>query len=270
VGTGTHRCCHGGGPQLSLAQSPIEGRFTHADADADPDSDSAGPIALNVGKRSVARSTPLGILGANFGRTTTLIRLQDSLLIHSSAPFSTATFRAILALGTPAWAVEATLAHDTFTHSLATLLPDVPWFVPQGLKTPPSAECHSLAHVPGEWRDHLDVIKIEGTPLTEEHAFFHRPSRTLIVADLIFNLSPSSNFWTRLVLRSLSGLKPEPRPQPSVSPAHQRSSSLRTLRGTFDGLGFRPRDRRSWQRHRDQWQTHPFPPLAKTCHPAMT
>lgn len=153
---------------------------------------------------------PLGILGANFGRTTTLIRLQDSLLIHSSAPFSTATLRAILALGTPAWAVEATLAHDTFTHSLAALLPDVPWFVPQGLKTPPSAECHSLAHVPGEWRDHLDVIKIEGTPLTEEHAFFHRPSRTLIVADLIFNLSPSSNFWTRLVLRSLSGLKPEP------------------------------------------------------------
>ncbi|TLD69846.1 hypothetical protein FEM03_16125 [Phragmitibacter flavus] len=153
---------------------------------------------------------PLHILGANFGRNTTIIRLSDALLIHSSAPFSEENVHAINALGTATWAIEATLLHDTFTDRFSANWPTIPLFAPQQFKVANAIKNYPLSPPPADWKDHIDVLKIDGVPQSEEYAIFHRASRTLIMADIVFNLSPGSNFWTKLILRSLSGLRPEP------------------------------------------------------------
>jgi hypothetical protein len=47
-------------------------------------------------------------------------------------------------------------------------------------------------------------------PQIQEHAFFHRPSKTLIVADLMFNLPPNVGAWTQLFLRAAAGIRDYP------------------------------------------------------------
>ena len=43
-------------------------------------------------------------------------------------------------------------------------------------------------------------------PKIREFAFFHHPSRTLILADLMFNLSPEAGRWTQWFLRASGGI----------------------------------------------------------------
>jgi hypothetical protein len=50
------------------------------------------------------------------------------------------------------------------------------------------------------WGAVLDQLLIEGAPDLNEMVFFHRPSRTLLVSDLLFNIRQPANFTTRLVL----------------------------------------------------------------------
>ncbi len=44
----------------------------------------------------------------------------------------------------------------------------------------------------------------------EEHAVFHAPSQTLIVADLFFNRDPAESWWTRLLMALIAGRKDGP------------------------------------------------------------
>ena len=44
----------------------------------------------------------------------------------------------------------------------------------------------------------------------EEHAVYHRRSRTLIVADLLFNFGPDAPLWTRLLMLGAVGRKHDP------------------------------------------------------------
>ena len=49
-----------------------------------------------------------------------------------------------------------------------------------------------------------------GIPSVEEHAVFHRPSRTLIVADLFFNPDPEAPGWTHFLMSMVAGRKHGP------------------------------------------------------------
>jgi glyoxylase-like metal-dependent hydrolase (beta-lactamase superfamily II) len=44
----------------------------------------------------------------------------------------------------------------------------------------------------------------------EEHVVFHRPSRTLIVADLLFNFGSNVSAWTRFLVLCAVGTKHHP------------------------------------------------------------
>jgi hypothetical protein len=152
---------------------------------------------------------PLQVLGAQMGRTTTLIRLRNGdLIIHSTGPFTPADVAVITALGRPAFLVEATLFHDTFAKAGCAAFPGVPYFAPPGFR---GADVHrSLKEVAGEWSGELEVLELEGMPRVREHVFFHPPSRTLIVADLLFNFGAQSTAWTRWFFRWLGGIEQFP------------------------------------------------------------
>jgi hypothetical protein len=53
------------------------------------------------------------------------------------------------------------------------------------------------------WTDEIDQVHIQGIGLfLDEIVFYHRPSRSLIVADLLFNLS-SKDAWITRTMGSL-------------------------------------------------------------------
>jgi hypothetical protein len=152
---------------------------------------------------------PLSLIGAQLGRRVTILRLQSGkLLIHSTGPFTAADVRAIKTLGAPAWLVDVTLNHDTFSDLGRAAFPEIPYGLPDDF-IHVDGERFSLNNPPVEWGDEIQVIEIAGMPRVREYAFYHRPSRTLIVADLVFNFERCST-WTRQFFRWAGGIKEYP------------------------------------------------------------
>ena len=54
------------------------------------------------------------------------------------------------------------------------------------------------------------MIEVGGLPKVRERVFFHRPSKTLIVADLLFNLPPEVGKWTLGFMRAMAGMRGYP------------------------------------------------------------
>ena len=153
---------------------------------------------------------PLSLLGTRLGRTVTVIRLDSGeLVIHSTAPFAPADVTAIKALGRPAWLVEATLFHDTYAEAGRAALPNIPYLVPDGF--PVVRGGTSPLHTPPHaWAGDLAMLPLDGMPKVREHVFLHLPSRTLIVADLVFNFGPQATAWTRWFFRWPAGIREYP------------------------------------------------------------
>src|SRR5687767_8038131 len=111
---------------------------------------------------------PLSLFGTRIGRTTTVIRLRSGeLAIHSTAPFTASDVNAIGALGRPAWLVDATLLHDTFSNDGQAAFPGIPYFVPEGFPIfgiASSAHRHitALRTPPLAWRNELYVLQLGG------------------------------------------------------------------------------------------------------------
>ena len=154
---------------------------------------------------------PLKVLGADIIRNVTVIRLASGkLLIHSTAPFAPAEISAIRAIGEPSWLVEAMLDHDTFSQKGHSAFPELPYLAPPGFEKRVPFPVQSLAAPPEEWSPEIELMKIEGNPSFSEFAFLHRPSRTLIVADLIFNYRKAPSPWTKLLLYPALGIRHAP------------------------------------------------------------
>ncbi|MCW8331536.1 DUF4336 domain-containing protein [Photobacterium sp. SDRW27] len=69
---------------------------------------------------------------------------------------------------------------------------------------------HSLnAEQEWPWREEIDQLLVSGSTLMQECVFFHRPTRTLIVTDLIENFPPEHfTGWQRLLAKSAGILAP--------------------------------------------------------------
>jgi hypothetical protein len=153
---------------------------------------------------------PLRVLGAQLGRTVTIVRLRSGeLIIHSTGPFTSEDVKEIRALGRPSWLLDVTLMHDTCACSGRSAFPDVPYFVPEGFPAK-DGEIQSLRNPPAAWADEFAVLPVEGMPRVREYVAFHRPSRTLIVGDLVFNFGPNATRWTRWFFLKLGGVNQFP------------------------------------------------------------
>ena len=143
---------------------------------------------------------PLTILGAHVNRTVTVIRLSSGkLVIHSTGPFSPEDVAAIHALGEPGWLVEATNVHDTFAKEGHAAFPGIPYLAPEGFSEYAKVPTQPLTTPPAEWAGELSVLELGGkAELMREHVFLHRPSRTLIEADLAFHVTGEASLGLRL------------------------------------------------------------------------
>lgn len=154
---------------------------------------------------------PLSVLGTQHGRNVTVIRLRSGrTILHSMAPFTPADMAAIQAVGEPGWLVESMLLHDTYAKEGHAAFPALPFLGPPGFSDVVKFPTLSLLPTPAEWGDEVTVFPVEGAPMLKEHAVLHKPSRTLILADLIFNFDPAERGWDRFFHRYIAGFKRYP------------------------------------------------------------
>ncbi|MGB8168511.1 MAG: hypothetical protein WCF18_13520 [Chthoniobacteraceae bacterium] len=146
------------------------------------------------------------MLGADLRRNVTLIRLASGkLVIHSTAPFSSADIAEIRALGEPGWLVEGVLRHDTFAKEGRNAFPGIPYLAPEGFSEAVGFPTEPIVPAPTEWVGELLALEIQGIPDTRDTALLHVPSRTLILTELIFNFGHDEPLWTELLLRVAVG-----------------------------------------------------------------
>jgi hypothetical protein len=155
----------------------------------------------------VVMQYPLRAFGIDFRRCVTLLRLADGrLVIHSSAPFTAENVAAIRRFGVPTWLVEATLMHDTFARRVRAVFPDLPYLAPDGFAKLTGVPTQLPYPPPSDWTGKIEVFKLEGLRKINEHALFHRASRTLVLADLLFHFPADSRGWPRFFARHIMRL----------------------------------------------------------------
>lgn len=134
----------------------------------------------------------------------TVIRLGDGqLVLHSPVPISRKLRDELEALGRVAFIVVPK-AHGKFAEQAALSFPEARLLsAPSAPSRRRSVEFHaSLAdQPPAEWAGHVESHLVQGFPL-QEVVLFHRPSRTLVLTDLCFNIQRSSSRVGRLFFRA--------------------------------------------------------------------
>jgi hypothetical protein len=154
---------------------------------------------------------PLALMGTLLGRTVTIIRVSSGrLVLHSMAPFSPNDVEQIRACGEPSWLVEAMMLHDTYARQGRDVFREVPFLAPKGFDQVVNFATQPLLPAPAEWSGELEVFPLAGLPTLQEHVFLHIPSRTLIVADLVFNFDPEETGWNYFFHHYLAGIKRYP------------------------------------------------------------
>ncbi|HPG01980.1 MAG: DUF4336 domain-containing protein, partial [Hyphomicrobiales bacterium] len=154
-------------------------------------------------------------LAIPFPTRMTIVRLPDGALwLHSPVAFDPALAADVMALGPVAFIIAPNTLHYWHTPDWIERFPQAHFFYAPGLETKakralPAGE--KLGETPPpEWATTIDQTCIIGS-LLNEVAFFHRPSRSLILTDLIENFEPSrvqSRFW-RAAMRLFGAADPD-------------------------------------------------------------
>ena len=105
--------------------------------------------------------------------------------------------------------VAPSKVHHLFVRPYIEAFPDAEVFVAPGLpkKRKDLAAATVLgAEAPVAWKGVLDQQFLAGAPLMNETVFFHRPSGSLLVTDLMFNIGQATGWWTRSYLKWMGAL----------------------------------------------------------------
>lgn len=147
---------------------------------------------------------PLSVFGAEIGARMTVVRLDDGTLwLHSPIAPDAALKAEIDALGPVSCLVAPNLYHHLYLEAAQRAWPDARTYAPPalGLKRPDLRIDEVLGgKAPQAWRHQIDQVPLQGAPKLGETLFFHRASKTLLIADLAFHMVSHPSWWTRALL----------------------------------------------------------------------
>lgn len=159
------------------------------------------PSLTNVADGVWCATAPVRFLGLRLTANMTVLRLAgDALLVHSPVALSPELQAEVDALGRVAHLYSPNTFHHLRLGDWAAVYPRAKVHAPPGLvKKRPDVRITRLHGSQPEPDFHglVDERRIEGF-LLEEAVLFHRPSGTLVVADLVHNVGRPSHWWTRL------------------------------------------------------------------------
>ena len=145
------------------------------------------------------------LIGANLGTKMTVIRLDDGkLLLHSPVAFNETLASEITRLGNPAYIVAPSTMHNLHMDGWSQRFSELKTYAAKGARIAASVEPLEESIV-FPWENGICSILIAGMPKVNEWVFVHKSSGTLIVCDLLFNVTEPTTRWTRY-LTSLYGI----------------------------------------------------------------
>lgn len=128
------------------------------------------------------------IKGIQLSSRMTVVRMRDGRLwLHSPIPLTPALRSQVEALGIITYLVAPSKVHHLFIGEWAKAYPQAVLFGPRGLSAKrPDLQGMRILSSSGEpeWMEELGQLLVEGIPFTNEHVWFHWPSRTAIFTDL--------------------------------------------------------------------------------------
>ncbi|MGY3616899.1 DUF4336 domain-containing protein [Bradyrhizobium sp. USDA 10063] len=142
-------------------------------------------------------------LKAPFPTRATVFRLAEgNLFIHSPTPLVPALKAEIGEIGVPRWIIGPNRLHYWWIPDWRAAYPDARVFLAPKTKQQGGSRLdfdgETLDRTSGyPWDDQMATLPITGSYMTEV-AFFHRPSRTLVLTDLIENFE-AQKIETRLM-----------------------------------------------------------------------
>ncbi|MFC2612200.1 MAG: DUF4336 domain-containing protein [Eikenella corrodens] len=157
----------------------------------------------------VRMAFPLG-LSIPFSTRMTVIRLADGgLWCHSPIEPNPELLSRINALGEVRHLVSPNRIHYAHIPAWQKHYPQATAWASLGVRERAAAQRIAVAFdadlgssAPAQWADDIAQLPFLGSPVMTETVFFHRASRTLILADLIENFEPakfSNRFWAQVM-----------------------------------------------------------------------
>jgi hypothetical protein len=152
------------------------------------------------------------LLRMPFPTRMSIIRIGRQLFIHSPTPLTAGLKAEIAAVGEPAWIIGPNRIHYWWIPEWCEAYPDaVPYLAPRIIDQAGdrldqvSHRCHQLDDRSGyPWDAAIDTLPVHGSYMSEI-VFFHRPSRTLVLTDMIENFEPKKLGLLSRVLTWLGG-----------------------------------------------------------------
>jgi hypothetical protein len=152
-----------------------------------------------VDDRIWAFDRPVWFSGVRLRARTTVVRLDDgSLLLHSPAPPTDELVEQLRALGPVRWLVVPNCFHHLGTPAAAARFPEA------RVVGPASAREHNpelridVELGNSRFTDEvleLEALPLDGVPFLDETVLYHRPTQTLLGADLVL-CAHGADHWT--------------------------------------------------------------------------
>ncbi len=134
----------------------------------------------------------------HFEATMTVGRLW----LHSVIPIDDALGAELDELGDVAHIVAPNRLHHVLLVDAMKRYPKARTWAAPGL---PEKRCGVAfdevlgVHPPADWAEDLDQVHLQGNAWASKAVFLHRPARTLLLTDLLFNIRHADGLFTRFV-----------------------------------------------------------------------
>lgn len=150
---------------------------------------------------------PQRFFGLEVGARMTVLKLEGGVLVHSPIDVSPSVVGAI---GPLRWVVAPNLLHHLYVRPWIDAGAEA-WCAPGLEKKRADLDFSGIIEAESEpFGPDVLAIPLRSIPITHEVVLLHRPSRTLVATDLLFNFASDAPWPTRWVMRGLGGY-PGPR-----------------------------------------------------------
>jgi len=181
---------------------------------------------------------PVWFGGVRLRARTTAVRLGDGgLMLHTPAPMTDALVEQLRSLGPVRWLVVPNCFHHLGTPAAAARFPEARVAGPaSALKRNDALKFHVDIRDRGfgEQLPEVEALPLEGVPFLDETVLYHRPTNTLLGADIVLAAN-ASDHWTWRWAARITGCYEQVRVSPDVRKKIQdKKAAARSLHAMLE------------------------------------